>query len=66
MVNSLRRIEIDENFIIPPDSLGIAKHLDQITLKKFHKFTNYGCRIVITLRTSNMRFLIPLKDKSDR
>ena len=25
MVNSLRRIEIDENFIIPPDSLGIAK-----------------------------------------
>ena len=33
-------------------------------LKKFYKFTNYGLRIVITWRTSNIRFLFPLKFKN--
>ena len=34
-------------------------------LKKFHKFTDDGFRVVITWKTRNKRSLFPLKNKND-
>ena len=69
----------DEIFIIPTTLFEIAKsfifveisycELNEIKskhfLKKFHKFTNNGFRMVITWKTRNIRPLFPLKDKND-
>ena len=69
----------DESFIIPPNLFEITKpyifveilycELNEIKskhfLKKFHKFTNNSFRIVITWKTRNIRYLLPLKDKND-
>ena len=66
-------------FIIPTSLFEIVKplifveipycQLNEIKskhfLKKFHKFTNKSFRMVITWKTRNIRFLFPLKDKSD-
>ena len=69
----------DENFIISTSLFEITKPLIFVKipycelteikskhfLKKFHKFSSNSFRMVIMLKTSNMRSLFPLKDKSD-
>ena len=69
----------DESFVIPPDFFGIAKHFMSIEipyselneikskhfLKKSHRFTNDGFRIVIAWKTKNRQSLFPLKGKTE-
>ena len=62
--------------LIPPGMFGITEpfisieihycELSEIKskhfLKKFHKFTNDGFRVVLTCKTINIRSSFPLKD----